>query len=50
MAFKKGILTESDIRVIENYSKKNLSDAIQETDSAANTHHRTNTDDPAEKS
>lgn|GEM_PF-2410058 len=36
MAFKKGILTESDIRVIDSYSKKNISDAIQEPDRAKN--------------
>lgn len=36
MAFKKGILTESDIRVIESYSKKNISDAIGEPDTANN--------------
>jgi len=41
MAFKKGMLTESDIRVIETYSKKNLSDSIQEAEPAANAHHQT---------
>ncbi|HOL84842.1 hypothetical protein [Thermoclostridium caenicola] len=49
MAFKKGMLTESDIRVIETYSKKNLSDSIQEAEPAANAHHQTNPKDPSEK-
>lgn len=50
MAFKKGVLTESDIRVIEAYSKKNLSDSIQEADSAANSHHQSNPKDTSDKS
>lgn len=50
MAFKKGVLTESDIRVIEAYSKKNLSDSIQEADSLEKTRHQSNQKDTAEKS
>lgn len=32
MAFKKGVLTDSDIRVLDSHSKKNLTDAIKEPD------------------
>ena len=50
LAYKKGILTESDIRVLENYSKKNQSDLLQEEDPAKGTGIPKNPHEPAEKS
>lgn len=50
MAFKKGVLTESDIRVIDSHSKKNLSDSTRDADPAAIVQNRKRPEDPAEKS
>ena len=50
MAFKKGVLTESDIREIDSHSKKNLSDSMQEEESAKNAHHQGSPKDPAGES
>lgn len=39
MTFKKRILTDSDLRIIDNHSKKHLSDTLNESDNANTTFH-----------
>jgi len=49
LAYKKGVLTESDIRVLDNYSKKNHSDLVPETDPDKNAGNRKNRQEPDAK-
>ena len=39
MLFKKRLLTDSDIRIIESHSKKNLTDAIHDIDNMSISYH-----------
>jgi len=50
LAFKKGVLTESDIRVIDSHSKKNLSDSLQEEEPNKSARHQGSPKDSAGES
>jgi len=50
LAYKKGILTESDIRVLEDHSKKRHSDLVGEKDKAGSAGYRKEAQEPRGKS